>query len=390
MAVTTILVEDDKDMLGAWTDYIKQYDQEICKTAAQDISGLGTPQVASTKTLEEVLDLMGKAAAGGIVVIYAHANANGLLMRITANSQSAMAKNIRGVSRAWKAIFEVIKLRSGEWPAPGKSGKPVFRIDVPAAQELFKRLVQDLGKFDGGFEKRLPDPNTVTNRDQADAWIDQWVEMMAKASLAPGLTQDDLRRVCRAMQKVRDLRFERVEIRACNIGKDKENLNAFKEFFGAGKVTAPKTTMFFGKAPVNLNPGADLDQLAKQMGGFRGTVFTAPGAPGIKQNNVPGGEAEVATGKRNRIFPSQKPGQALLQVTELVANRFHFKSKAFAATAAEMTKFVQANYKGSASFAASSGGLPVGGMWTPGDPATTLPFLLPLEPTYRDFIETSS
>jgi hypothetical protein len=55
-----------------------------------------------------------------------------------------------------------------------------------------------------------------------------------------------------------------------------------------------------------------------------------------------------------------------------------------------VTRFVQANYKASATFIPTEDGLPVGGMWTPNSKDTTLPFLLPLEPAYRDFIVTSS
>ena len=248
--------------------------------------------------------------------------------------------------------------------------------------------MQELGKLPGGFETRLADPSTVTNRDQADAWFDKWMDLMGKACLAPGLGETDLRRVCRAMQKVRDARFERVEIRACNIGKDKENLNALKEFFGAGMVAAPKVTMFFGKAKVNLNPKGNLDQLAQQLGGFRGNLFTGPGTPGHKFNQFPGGEAEVAMGKRNRIFPDQKPTDAILQTT--ATGSFQFSNRAFSTTAAAMTKFVQANYKSGAAFTPAAAGLPVGGMWTAKDPTAKVPFLLPLETAYRDFVEVSS
>jgi hypothetical protein len=268
----------------------------------------------------------------------------------------------------------------------------VFHIDLPKAKTLFKRLLDELAKFDGGFDKRLDNPDQLTNRDQADAWIDKWMDMMAKACLAPGLTQTDLRRVCRAMQKVRDARFERVEIRACNIGKDKENLNALKEFFGVGTVTAPKTTMFFGQATVNLptnaNPVDDLKPLVQQLGGFRGTMFTPPGVKNHKLNQTPGAEAAMATGHRNRIFPSTGAPDAILQVTEV--SPFRFKNRVFSTTAARITRIVQANYKASATFTPSATGLPVGGMWTAGNTGTPLPFHLPLEPTYRDFLETSN
>src|SRR5438552_555335 len=106
MAVTTILVESDETKLKKWTDYIKEYDRETSKTKEFDLEGLGKPQVASGETLEEVLDLMGKAS-GGVVLIYAHANPKGLIMGITTQStHSSESKYLRGISRAWKAIDE--------------------------------------------------------------------------------------------------------------------------------------------------------------------------------------------------------------------------------------------------------------------------------------------
>jgi len=340
--------------------------------------------VASGETLEEVLDLMA-ANPAKVALIYAHANAHGLIMRITASSNSAQSKYLRGISRVWKAMDEIIALRSGRESA---SGQREFFIDVPAAVALFRRLLVELRTLDGELAGRLADPATVTDRAQADAWFDQWVELMAKACLGRGLGETDLRRVCRAMQKVRDARFERVEIRACNIGKDRENLNALKELFGAGSVVAPKVTMFFGKAAVNINPGGNLDQLARELGGFRGRQFTSPGKQKHPLNHIPNGEPEVAAGRRNRIFPSQGPGDAILQVTE--DRPFHFQCRLFATTNASLTRFVQASFKSNHT-PSTTAPLPVGGMWTAKDSTVVkVPFLLPLETDYRDFLETSA
>jgi hypothetical protein len=387
MAVTTILVDKDQNQIDQWKDYVTRYDRETCKTAADDLSGLGTPKPALKETLEEVLDLMGQAQ-GGVALIYAHANATGLIMRIADQANSAQSVFIRGISRAWKAVFEMIQLRSGKWPKPGETGSPEFLIDLPKAKELFKNLVEELGKIPGGFESRMTNPEQVTNRAEADAWFDKWMDMMAKACLAPGLTQTDLRRVCRAMQKVRDAKFDRVELRACNIGKARENLNAFKEFFGVSKVTAPTVTMFFGKQEVDLNPGGNLDTLAQQMGGFRGTTFTAPTNANHPFNRVPSGEAAVTTGRRNRIFPGPRPSDAIFQVTEIAP--FKFKSRIKSTTTAAATRFVQANYKTGGAVQGGPPGLPIGGMWAPKTPGISVPFVLPMEAGYRDLLETSN
>jgi hypothetical protein len=385
MSVTTILVEDDEAKIAEWTDYIKEYDRETSKSAKMDLTGLGTPLVAKTKTLEEVLSLMAKSPAE-VALIYAHANPTGLLARITTDANSADSPFLRGISRAWKAIDEIIPLRSGKWP---KSGKPEFFIDVPKSIELFQRLREELRKLPGDYAGRLKEPSGVTDRDQADAWFDQWMDLMGKATLGGGLGETELRRVAWNMQQVRNAHYKRVEIRACNIGHDTENLNALKEFCGVDTVVAPKVTMFFGVAGVNLNPGADLDALAKQLGGFQGTRFQA--ATGKKThhlNTMPGAESAMATGRRNRIFPDSGPADAIMQMTK--DRPFHFHGRLFSPTAATLTRFFQANYKAGYSFKPATKNQPVGGMWTASVPSVTVPFVLPLEPAYRDLLETSN
>ncbi len=385
MAVKTILVESDQTKIQEWKDCIREYDRETSKTAALDLSGLGTPSVAAGETLEEVLDLLGQSK-GGIGLIFAHANAHGFIMRICANANSAQVVKLGGISRAWKAIDEIIKLRSAKWPA---SGKPEFLIDVPAAVKLFENLLVELNKLDPKQSGGLAKPSTVTNREQADAWFDQWMEQMAKACLGGSNGESDLRRVMRAMQKVRDCKLERIEIRACNIGKDKATLDALKEFFGAGMVVAPKVTMFFGRPAVVLNSGGSIDQFAKQLGGFRGHQFTSPGVPGHPRNNIPGGEPAVATGRRNRILSSQGHVDVIMQLTEDGPTHFKFKGRVFATTSAAVSKFLQANYKSASTFAGAPT-IPAYGMWAPKEPKSLVPYVLPLESAYRDLLETST
>ena len=387
MAITTIIVEIDEDKLKEWTDYIAEYDHETSKTQPLDLDGLGTPLVARDETLEQVLDLMGNVA-GGVALIYGHANPSGLIMRITANANSAQRKYLRGISRAWKAIDEIMKLRSARvFPlAPGKPDE--YLINVPAAVALFQDLIRRLRDLDSSLAGRLADPTTVTNRDQADTWFDQWLDLMAKACLAGGLGEMDLRRVARAMQRVRERGFDRVEFRSCNIGKDKENLNALKEFFGVRTVVAPKVTTFYGRAGVNVDSRLPIATLAAQLGGFQGTQFSPPRQQPhpVGVVAIPGAEGAVATGKRNRIFPASGAPEVIMQETQ--TQPFHFRGRLFATTAAAVTRFLQTNYKPSKTFAQQRS-LAVSGLWTAESTGAALPYVLPLEPAYRDFLEIS-
>src|SRR5262249_7270924 len=134
-------------------------------------------------------------------------------MQLTKDANSASSRYVRGVSRAWRAIGEIIRLRSSITIIDEVTGQPDFKpgteawrktpgrfvIDVAEAQSLFARLTADLRTAQGpgkDFDKRLLDPSTITNRDQADAWFDQWMGLMAKACLGGGLGESDLRRLC--------------------------------------------------------------------------------------------------------------------------------------------------------------------------------------------------
>lgn len=393
MGVKTILVESHEEKLTEWAEYIKEYDRETSKTAALDLSGLGTPLEARDETLEQVLDLLAQPPAGSgpkVALIYAHANPFGLLMRIIDQANSARSQYLRGISRAWKAVGEIIKLRSGDWSNPSK---PVFLIDLPKAIALFRDLVGELKKVGSEYVGRLPDPATVSNREQADAWFDKWMDLMGKACLGGGLGETELRRVCRAMQKVRDAKYDRVEIRACNLGKDRENLDALKEFLSVGQVVAPKVTMFFGKVGVNSNQ-PNFDLLARHLGGYRGSAFTPPdrGPFVLNQMKDRAGrpihvEPELISGRRNRIF-STPAGGAILQLTETQA--FKFKGRLWGESDAALSKFFDANYKAGYAYTPGRKEQPVGGMWLPHDPTTPLPFLLPREAAYRQYLESSS
>ncbi len=398
MAVTVILADDEEDKLKGWEDYINEYKRETSKSVDLDMVGLGTPIRVKAVNMEEVLNILGTPPSGPgprVGLIYAHASPEGLIMRITENANWSSTKYLRGISRAWKAIDQIIRLRSGVWP---KSGKPTFLIDVPAAKNLFEGLIGDLKAAEDAnkdFDKRLGSPN-ISSRDEADAWFDQWMEMMAKATLGGGLHENDMRRVCRAMQKVRDLKYDRIEIRACNIGRDVENLNALKEFFGAKAVLGPKTTMFFGSLAVNANTQG-LPALEKALGGFRGNQFIPPNHKGMSKNDLqmldkifkdPDSHQplpEASTGRHNRFFSLSGADDAVVQLVE--TSPYEYKGRLWTTSEAGVGQFARANYLASYQFNAGKKKLPVGGMWAPD---SSPPFTCPLEAGYRGLIESST
>src|SRR5262249_2187948 len=126
--------------------------------------------------------------------------------------------------------------------------------------------------------------------------------------------------------------------------------------------------------------------------GIQGTRFAAARRPSRGQARIgvvpiPGAEAEVATGRRNRIFPAQGPAEVIMQETQV--EPFHFRGRLLARTPEAITRFLQANCKASQTFQQQRARLPVSGLWTGDDPGATLPYVLPLEDAYRNFLEIS-
>jgi hypothetical protein len=426
---TKTLIVDGESTLRAlnWADYVTAYHRETSKEPALDMKdGLDYSLLTHGGTLENVLEVMNNEVKPGpdgkrVLLLYAHGLRHGLYMRVTDGSNSAVTAVLEGLMRTWSAMQEVMRLRDGKWPAPGETGQPVFTIDVPKAVAKFRELLTYLRQLipkiaeqiplstpDASLPSRLPNPETVTNRAQADAWFDQWVSLMSTACLglpmkpasdAPAgesVAEMALRRVCRLMQHLHWKKFDRVEIRGCNIGAYQENLDVLRQFFGAREVLAPKVTMFFGKIGINTE-GPGFEGVERNMGGYRGEAFRTPVRKNNPKNNFPitpqllkkngwNIEKELLAGQRNRILTTATGEEVLLQLSELAP--FVYKGRLEPRTDKTVADFF-AEFYGPGFDLTYRTEVPVGGMWTPNDTAHGFPFVLPRENRYGDLIERS-
>src|SRR5437660_7781061 len=57
------------------------------------------------------------------------------------------------------------------------------------------------------------------------------------------MSANDVEHLIRKMNAVREVRFERVEVRACNLGS--EFLDSLRNFLGASRVCAPSVGTFY-------------------------------------------------------------------------------------------------------------------------------------------------
>lgn len=368
MGVLTILASDDTDDRTKWRMYVTEFDRETSKTPQLDLVGLGIPKEASDYTLEQVLGLMyqnppAAEGPGRIALIFTHCNPTGFIMRFTENARSAETKWLRAASRAWQSGDEIIALRK-DMKQPGS--------DFHA---LYKRLLDYLTKLDPLRAAKLPPINKVVDRKDADHWYDSWWDLMAKAILdGDRFTESDLRRICWTMQQVRNQKYDRVEIRACNLGTDTENLNALAEFFGAKVVLAPKTTMFFGDLTINLP-----------------TPLPPPKNPHVRGNTPEQDfqplKAKLARDPHNRVI---KVGgsEVVMKVEERSA--FKYNTGLWAVSRAVVDAFFKTFYKSSYVFTRQVSAVPVGGLDTASSSTTPSKFVLPLESEYRTMIVSST
>ena len=119
---------------------------------------------------------------------------------------------------------------------------------------------------------------TFTTKE-AEAFYAKWVEMVAgQLGFSGNPRAVALRRFLARLRKLRAIKLARLELRACNIGTDKETMEIVRKFFGALKLTAPTVGTFF-TSPISPLPVVRL--LAARLRDIRG-VGRLPGPIGIR------------------------------------------------------------------------------------------------------------
>jgi hypothetical protein len=91
-----------------------------------------------------------------------------------------------------------------------------------------------------------------------------------------GLSDAAIRQLIGLMHKVRDLKIDCIEFRACNLGRNPMSLGRFRKFLGARLVGAPDLHSFFGKGPVAI--GQDLPRKHRHPGDPKWEIYNFPNA----------------------------------------------------------------------------------------------------------------
>ena len=199
-------------------------------------------------------------------------------------------------------------------------------------------------------------------REQAPRLFQEWLEARARSL---DLTKERLLEIAAKRNQVADRAFQRVEIRACNLGAFPDAMRVLREFFGAQRLLAPQVITLCGGLRVHILE--DLNQYQEWIQS-RGGVGTTDAFA----------EMEGANG---RCF-----GEAFcLRIQEASPESYRFELEAAALSEQAVQCWVE-DYIMPGSAFSGSGALKVAALWTVGQSGHPQPYVLPGEDAYRSLI----
>lgn len=385
MAGIPIIIQAGPHGLGIAESYYQKFPWEPSPAGDLDLQGAGIVKFPNI-TFDLLLAELGKASAGGTVLVVCHAHnafgsilqTSGLLMPLSADA---------GVSAQDDAFQFLVEASAADRRAKTIRAMPEKTNEEKKAKgDAWIGLATD---FYLGFP-----PNGAT-LPQLDQFYEKGFDSSARSKLQLQGGARSLRSILAHMERVQSLKLDRVEFRACSIGKDTETMKHLKDVFGCGKLLAPGARTFYGNMPVNT-----LRQFNNQfIAQHRGSGFTTPGPAGIDPTDLY--LDYIRKHPKSRLFWDVEYGscgsnctsiklkdRALAMIVEEVAPSLYRSSAATWHENAkhkplddDASKFVhqyimkQGNY--------SSGDIMIAGLWTPDEDP---PWLLAAETDYVDHI----
>lgn len=347
-------------------------------------------------TLETILQEMAKAGGGGTVLIVCHAYNEGLLMPLAKGGLGSTGKDeinsLLIVSAAQRKARAIRAMPSGN------DAQKKAKIDAWLAlnAEVFAESVFD--------------PVTLAAVERAyEKWLDHVTQQ--ELFLQEASRRKTLDSLIQAMERVQALKLNRVELRACDIGRYPSSMSKVKQLFGCKKLLAPTVGTFFLK-------GVPVDTLKtfsqRYIADHRVGNFRPPGPAGSTIKDPTDFVVDVV--KKNpgtRLFwnteygyiPPENPrpspnrydgGTTTIKINHVFAmvveevKKYWYRGSASTWNEAgsrqpkweDAQKFVQIYVMKNASY--KKGSLTLAGFWTPGE---TDPWLLPNDLDYVSHIK---
>jgi hypothetical protein len=206
---------------------------------------------------------------------------------------------------------------------------------------------------------------TTATPEQGPGLLQQWLQARADSL---HLSKAKLLELATKRNQVAGRRFQRIEVRACNLGAFPEAMQALAEFFGAERLLAPLVTTLCGRLRVHLLEDPSQYREWIQSRGAFGT----------------GGAFEEMEGASGRTF-----GEAFrLRIQESSPDSNTFELEAAALSEEAVRKWVE-DYIMHGSGYTGHGTLQIAALWTFGRPGLPQPYVLPGESEYRSLIAST-
>ena len=371
-------------------------------------------------TLEAVLGEMAAAGASGTVMIVCHAYQGGLLMPIVTGGATADVTALNLLDQLGNAEARVVVIRAMPEKTPQEQ-----QAKIAAWTALFTSLNVTLT---GTFTSAQADNHYRTNV----------VPAFLRPLQLPNLAT--FNRLMGAVQAVRALKLDRVELRACNIGGNQGSMTTIKKFFNCGKLLAPTVeTFFMSNLALDSLDAADVLLKRDPTGGLlfdprrarqRAAVLGRARMPGPLAHTFTGSwndpaemelqalpsdyssrgfwivrMAAVPSGGPMGATAAQMTSRFMLAIVIREVSAFNYQGAIYVPTAAtaaaDLQQFVAVAIMPNSAYAA--GPLPLAGFWRPDGIANThyvkqmfpehlqfapmvLPFIFPNEPRYVKLI----
>ena len=391
-----IIIAAGEHGLGVAGDYYRQFPLEPSPAGDLDLQDADIVKV-DHMTFDRLMVELAKVGAGGTALVVCHAHeelgsmftASGLLMPITDDAGlTAQDEAFKRMSQAIDARRKATKIRA----MPATNDK-----EQKAKKNEWIGLVTDFGL---GFP---PDDATLS---QLDKFFEKGLTTVAHIDLQLKGGLASLKRLLDHIEKVQSLNLDRVEFRACKIGKDVETLTHLKQLLGCKKLLAPTARTFYANR-MFVNTLNQFDRLYitdHRVGNFRppgpaGQSYKDPGdfvIDVIRQNPstrtfwdveygfIPPENRRVSLGTTTIKLKSRI--MAMI-VEEVAPSRYRSTAAAWHEAAGhkadmeDARKFVNQYIMKDSKY--TGGTIMISGFWTPGE---ELPWLLPHEPEYVDHI----
>lgn len=198
-------------------------------------------------TLLKVIERLLALDKEPVVLIVAHGTKGGFVMPVTPGGVAAVAANLDAMVFLMEAHKTAARLVFLE--------KFFTKKDQSAG---WQKLLRTLPGGEGA----------VVNPGEGDKAHKLYTDWERKQLARLRVTIDVLRGLLAKRDRLVNRKLERIEIRACNMGKSPNELDGIRRFLGAKKIVAPNQDTFFGTTkPEFLKASTTLIEWCKKRGG---------------------------------------------------------------------------------------------------------------------------